>query len=134
MDVQYYSNEPLHDIYPKRFAHLLENNSPDDSTDESRLKHLIKLVKLAKIDLQKAVEFYEKLFLEALHISYATTLYTIYEKKISELTEEVVTEVCKTLKPLKFNDRPGDDIYDNDPLTMGTTLFELYLILQRFAV
>nr|CAD7447691.1 unnamed protein product [Timema bartmani] len=114
----------------KRFGHLLENNSPEDSTDESRLKHLIKLVKLAKIDLQKAVEFYEKLFLEALHLSYATTLYTIYEKKISELTEEVVTEVCKTLKPLKFNDRPGDDIYDNDPLTMGTTLFELYLILQ----
>nr|CAD7430429.1 unnamed protein product [Timema monikensis] len=116
------------------FGHLLENNSPEDSTDESRLKHLIKIIKLAKIDLQKAVEFYEKLFLEALHISYATTLYTIYEKKISELTEEVVTEVCKTLKPLKFNDRPGDDIYDNDPLTMGTTLFELYLILQRFAV
>nr|CAD7201566.1 unnamed protein product [Timema douglasi] len=115
---------------PCAFGHLLENNSPDDSTDESRLKHLIKLVKLAKIDLQKAVEFYEKLFLEALHFSYATTLYTIYEKKISELTEEVVTEVCKTLKPLKFNDRPGDDIYDNDPLTMGTTLFELYLILQ----
>jgi hypothetical protein len=54
--------------------------------------------------------------------------------QITELVEPVVTEACKSLKPLKFNNAEADGIYDNDPLLMGTTLFELYLIVQRFAV
>lgn len=54
--------------------------------------------------------------------------------QIAELVEPVVTEACKSLKPIKFNNTEADDTYDNDRLLMGTTLFELYLIVQRFAV
>jgi len=54
--------------------------------------------------------------------------------QIAELVEPVVTEVCKSLKPLKFNNTEADGIDDNDPMLMGTTLFELYLIVQQFAV
>ena len=56
------------------------------------------------------------------------------------MAEDVVVEACKLLKPIKFKEihnrlenrfEEGDD---NPMLKMGTTLFELYLGLQRFAM
>ena len=70
------------------------------------------------------------------------TLYPIHSWKqidvitlqIAELVKPVVTEACKSLKPIVFNNTEADGIYDNDSLLMGTTLFEFYLIVKQFAV
>lgn len=116
------------------YAHILDNNNTNGSSEEVRLNNLIKVTQLVRTDLQKAIEFHDKIFQQSFNHPYSRTLYKLYETKIVELVEPVVTEVCKSLKPLKFNDRAQDGIYDNDPISMGTTLFELYLVVQRFAV
>jgi len=36
------------------------------------------------------------------------------------------------MSPLKFEDSTEDGIYDNDPLALGSDLFELYISLQKF--
>lgn len=68
-----------------------------------------------------------------LHFPYAKTLYTLYEGKVSSLAETEVREACGLLKPLKLDELAEDGSKDQT-LAMGTTLFELYLCLQRFAV
>lgn len=54
--------------------------------------------------------------------------------QICDLCQPVIQEVCQKLKPLTFTaeDTIPENQYENDPLSMGTTLFELYLALQRF--
>ncbi|XP_069677889.1 protein unc-13 homolog 4B isoform X4 [Periplaneta americana] len=116
------------------FAHIMENNNTNDSSEEVRLNNLIKVTQLVRTDLQKAIEFHDKIFHQSFNYPYSRTLYKLYETKVAEIVEPVVTEVCKSLKPLKINDRSADGICDGDPLSMGTTLFELYLVVQRFAV
>lgn len=46
------------------FDHLLENNAVQDDSDDARLKCLVKIVQLVRTDLQKAVEYYDKMFQE----------------------------------------------------------------------
>ncbi|GLH12149.1 Synaptotagmin 1 [Gryllus bimaculatus] len=118
------------------YDHIIENNiiSDSESSEETRLNHLIKIVQLVRADLQKATEFHDKIFQESMQIPYAQILYSIYEAKVSELVEPVVEDVCRSLKPLKFTSEIPPEVNENDPLTMGTKLFELYLILQRFSV
>ncbi|KAJ8881430.1 hypothetical protein PR048_017911 [Dryococelus australis] len=114
------------------FCSAVSTNNVESQTDESALSGLTKLVQLVARDLQRAIDFHDKLFFVGLKIRYVPTLFSVYEVKIAEMAKEVVVDVCKKLKPLKFNERPEDGIYDNEPITMGTTLFELYLDLQRF--
>lgn len=46
------------------FDHLLENNTVEDDSDDAKLKCLVKIVQLVRTDLQKAVEYYDKMFQE----------------------------------------------------------------------
>ena len=52
----------------------------------------------------------------------------MYEKRISDLCMIIVEDVCLRLKRIEVESN------DDAELTLGTTLFELYLSLQRFAV
>lgn len=47
-----------------RHVHILENNKPDDFTDEGQMKLQLKIIQLLKLDLQKAVEFHNKIFIK----------------------------------------------------------------------
>lgn len=60
-------------------------------------------------------------------------LYELYEEKICALAENDVREACDLLKPLNLDDL-GENGARDEMLAMGTTLFELYLCLQRFSV
>lgn len=44
--------------------HILENNKRPDETDLSKLQNLIQIIQLIRSDLQKAIEYYDKLFQE----------------------------------------------------------------------
>lgn len=46
------------------FNHIIENNARNDETDEGKLQYLIKIIQLVRTDLQKAIEFYDKIFQE----------------------------------------------------------------------
>lgn len=47
-----------------RYVHILENNKPDDFTDEGQMKLQLKIIQLLKLDLQRAIEFHDKLFIK----------------------------------------------------------------------
>lgn len=44
--------------------HILENNTKSDDSGIARLQNLIQIIQLIRTDLQKAIEFYDKLFQE----------------------------------------------------------------------
>lgn len=46
------------------FVHILDNNECKDKTEESRLQHLIRVIQLVRSDLQRAVEYYDRVFIE----------------------------------------------------------------------
>lgn len=50
------------------------------------------------------------------------------------MCEPFITQVCMNLRPINFkeNGEFGTD-NDNDPLAMGTSLFELYVEIQKFS-
>lgn len=130
------------------FVHILDSNECKDKSEEGRLQHLIRVIQLVRSDLQRAVEYYDRIFLEIMTFPYARSLYTLYEAKIASLVEPEVVEVCKSLKRLQYDEESGDGVklagglngvtkigapqVDDEPMAMGTTLFELYLVLQRF--
>ncbi|KAI5645978.1 c2 domain-containing protein [Phthorimaea operculella] len=130
------------------FVHILDNNEVKDNTEEARLQHLIRVIQLVRSDLQRAVEYYDRVFIEVMSFPYSKTLYGIYESKIASLVEPQVIDVCKSLKRLQYNEGSESTVHlaggingetglgtpklESEPLAMGTTLFELYLALQRF--
>uniref|UniRef100_A0A1B6MMV1 C2 domain-containing protein n=1 Tax=Graphocephala atropunctata TaxID=36148 RepID=A0A1B6MMV1_9HEMI len=117
------------------FIHITDHNKPEDNSEKAQLKQQIKIIQLVRTDLQKAIEFHDKLFITLLQVPYAKTLYTMYECKVCEMTEPLVNDICATLKPLRYKERPrANDNIEDDPLALGTSLFELYLALQRFAI
>lgn len=69
-----------------------------------------------------------------MNVPYAKSLYTLYQVKIATLVEPEVTRVCKSLKKISYdwNCIPKDLV--EEPLNLGTKLFELYLSLQRFVM
>lgn len=44
-----------------------------------------------------------------------------------------IERACKRLKRISMPDNPGDQFSENEEVNMGTTLFEVYLFLKRFA-
>lgn len=46
------------------FVHILDNNECKDDTDDNRLQHLIRAIQLVRSDLQRAVEYYDRVFVE----------------------------------------------------------------------
>lgn len=69
-----------------------------------------------------------------MHFPYARTCYVYYEEKLSEYIEPIVNDVCKNLKRLSLPDDRYQPLPEHEEVNMGTTLFELYLVLKRFSV
>ncbi|XP_061378434.1 protein unc-13 homolog 4B isoform X2 [Danaus plexippus] len=130
------------------FVHILDNNECKDKTEESRLQHLIRVIQLVRSDLQRAVEYFDRVFVEVMSFPYSKVLYGVYEDKIASLVEPEVIQVCKSMKRLRYSEGSTNSVFlagglngatgmggtevGSEPLAMGTTLFELYLALQRF--
>lgn len=65
-------------------------------------------------------------------MAFSTVLFKFYDEEIAEITKSIVTEVCSHIKRLDVPDDHFDDLPEIDNVNMGTTLFELYLVLKRF--
>lgn len=46
------------------FVHILDNNEVKENTEEARLQHLIRVIQLVRSDLQRAIEYYDRVFVE----------------------------------------------------------------------
>ncbi|XP_046623999.1 protein unc-13 homolog 4B isoform X3 [Neodiprion virginianus] len=112
------------------YDYVLKNNSADGVEDEDMLKYYIKVIQLIRADLQRAIEFYDKVFIKQVNFPYARTLYVHYEKRISDMCMIIVEDVCARLKRIEIENSDGT----SEELALGTTLFELYLTLQRYAI
>lgn len=55
---------PYFDIPYFRFEHITINNSPETGSDEDALRYQIKVIQLIRADLQKAIDYYDKLFIK----------------------------------------------------------------------
>ncbi|XP_076249769.1 C2 and C2B_Munc13-like domain-containing protein staccato [Calliopsis andreniformis] len=108
------------------FEHIVNNNFPESDTDEDALKYHIKVIQLIRADLQGAIDNYDKLFIKRINFPYARVLYMMYEKRISDMCMIVTEDICGRLKRI---DPSNADV----EVDLGTTLFELYLSLQRYA-
>ncbi|XP_050433740.1 protein unc-13 homolog 4B [Adelges cooleyi] len=114
------------------YIHILEHNKPTDFTEEGQMKLQIKIIQYLKSDLQKALEFYNKIFIKKMQFLYANALFSIYENKITEMCEPFITRICMNMKPICFEENGRFEV-DKDPLAMGTSLFELYMSIQTFS-
>lgn len=47
-----------------RYVHILDNNKPYDFGDEGQMKLQLKIIQLLKLDLQRAIEYHNKLFIK----------------------------------------------------------------------
>ncbi|XP_014272983.1 protein unc-13 homolog 4B isoform X1 [Halyomorpha halys] len=116
------------------YDHILENNKPEDFSNEKVLQQAVKVIQLVRNDIQKGIEIFDKHFYLILGIQYAAELYQIYDTKVCELVEPCVKNICSALKPINFDcDVNGLDD-DHEVMSIGTSLFELYLILQKFLI
>uniref|UniRef100_A0A182PAH8 Uncharacterized protein n=1 Tax=Anopheles epiroticus TaxID=199890 RepID=A0A182PAH8_9DIPT len=119
------------------FGGIKEEHFLQSGTDEDRLQNLIQIIQLVRSDIQKAVEYYDKTFQEIMHFPYTKELYITYELKLAELIKPTVEDICRKLKridlPETTSHRGGDSGFiEYEDINMGTTLFELYLVLKRF--
>lgn len=64
---------------------------------------------------------------------YARILYISYESQLAKIIEPTVITVCKNLKRINIPGYENDKLDDDVDVNMGTTLFELYLVLKRFS-
>lgn len=116
------------------FSHITEQNPSNYETNEERLQHLIKIIQLVRSDLQRSIEHYDKIFQEIIHFQYTKELYSVYESLLADMIEPEVLDVCRSLKRIHLQDDQSPVHVDNREINMGTTLFELYLVLKRFVV
>uniref|UniRef100_A0A182U746 Munc13-4 n=1 Tax=Anopheles melas TaxID=34690 RepID=A0A182U746_9DIPT len=119
------------------FGGIKEGHFLQTGTDEDRLQNLIKIIQLVRSDIQKSIEYYDKTFQEIMHFPYTKELYITYELKLAELIKPTVEDICRKLKRIDLPEtsahRGGDSGFiEYEDINMGTTLFELYLVLKRF--
>ncbi|XP_067616080.1 protein unc-13 homolog 4B isoform X4 [Eurosta solidaginis] len=109
-------------------------NCKSNPTDEENLQFLIKLIQMVRSDLQRAMEYFDKLFYHKVGVHFSSVLYKLYDKYLYDICKSIIEDVCSHIKRLDIlEDITEYTDIDTESLTMGTTLFELYLVLKRFS-
>ncbi|ODN05628.1 Protein unc-13 D [Orchesella cincta] len=66
-----------------------------------------------------------------LGVEYFDITYLVYDEKYCEIVKPIVAEICGSLKPLDLKN--DDGCCQDKDVSMGTTLFELYLAVKQFS-
>ena len=56
-----------------------------------------------------------------------------FEEKLAESFQSIIESICKNLKRITLPDDRFERLPEFEEVNMGTTLFEVYLALKRFA-
>ena len=105
---------------------------PMDTTRALRVKNIINLVQLIISDLSQGCMVGHSLFQETLGVNYLRIAFEVYQKEVADVARELIESTSEKLKPIVFTEQPENE-YVSDTLTIGTSLFELYLMLQQMA-
>lgn len=73
-------------------------------------------------------------YFRKMHFPYSRTCFVYYEDKLADYIEPTIYAVCKNLKRLSLPDDRYQQLPEHEEVNMGTTLFEVYLILKNFSV
>ncbi|XP_037732487.1 protein unc-13 homolog 4B isoform X1 [Drosophila subpulchrella] len=114
--------------------HIVEGSrqSKNNETDDEKLQYIIKLIQMVRSDLQRAMEYFDKIFYHKIQINYSAILYLFYDSKLAEICKSIIIEVCNNIKRLDVPDDQFLYLPSLENVNMGTTLFEVYLILKRY--
>ncbi|XP_017124116.1 protein unc-13 homolog 4B isoform X2 [Drosophila elegans] len=114
--------------------HIVEGSrqSKNNETDDEKLQYVIKLIQMVRSDLQRAMEFFDKIFYHKIQLNYSAILYLFYDSKLAEICKSIIIEVCNNIKRLDVPDDQFEYLPNLENVNMGTTLFEVYLILKRY--
>uniref|UniRef100_A0A8D8CI16 Protein unc-13 homolog D n=3 Tax=Culex pipiens TaxID=7175 RepID=A0A8D8CI16_CULPI len=115
------------------FNSIKEGQFIQSGLDEDRLQNLIKIIQLVRSDIQRSIEYYDKFFQEIVHFQYTKELYITYELKLAEVIKPCVEDICRGLRRIAIPESNNAVIKEYEDINMGTTLFELYLVLKRFS-
>lgn len=63
-----------------------------------------------------------------MQLPYSNTIFSIYGEKLTDFCEPFITKICEDMEPINFEETNRTD----NPLSMGMTLFELYMGIQEF--
>ncbi|XP_058974958.1 protein unc-13 homolog 4B isoform X3 [Musca domestica] len=126
--------DALHSGTMEWLEHITEANRKkwDHMSDDANLQYLIKVIQMIRSDLQRAMEYFDKHFYQKMKISFSTILYKFYDNKIAEIAFTIVCDVCSHIKRIDVPDDNFEELPNIDNVNMGTTLFELYLVLKRY--
>ncbi|XP_023169664.2 protein unc-13 homolog 4B isoform X2 [Drosophila hydei] len=108
------------------------SQTKDHDSDEEKLQSVIKIIQMVRSDLQRAMEYFDKLFYHKIRVNYSTTLFLFYDSKLMEICKAIVKQVCSNIKMLDVPDDQFEYLPNIDNVNMGTTLFEVYLVLKRY--
>ncbi|XP_014235985.1 protein unc-13 homolog 4B-like [Trichogramma pretiosum] len=100
--------------------YMLSSNVIKDTDD---MNQCIDIIHNVEIDLQKARDQYENIFIETINYPYTRIVYITYEKKISEMCISIVKDICSKFS---ISDMSSWEI-------LCTKLFKFYFVVQQFA-
>ncbi|XP_017020717.1 protein unc-13 homolog 4B isoform X1 [Drosophila kikkawai] len=114
--------------------HIVEGSRQpkNHETDDEKLQYIIKLIQMVRSDLQRGMEYFDKLFYHKIQLNYSAILYIFYDSKLAEICKSIIIEVCNNIKRLDVPDDQFEYLPNIENVNMGTTLFEVYLILKRY--
>lgn len=67
-----------------------------------------------------------------IRFNYSTALYEFYDSNLMDISQGIVKGVCSNIKMLDVPDDQFEYIPNIDNVNMGTTLFEVYLVIKRY--
>ncbi|XP_035694349.1 BAI1-associated protein 3-like isoform X2 [Branchiostoma floridae] len=97
------------------------------SSDEEVLQSMVKLTYEINTDVQKALKYYNKLFLSVVKVDYFTVAYKQLESLLHKDINAGMEDINVTLQT-----EPSPSASDEEDVTISTSLFELYLALKEF--
>ncbi len=120
--------------------------------DDDRLENIIRIVQSLMADLKTTLTVFQPAFRRAWNLAVFDIVYVYYDNHLLDLSKPVVDGVTRTLKSIHTSgtnikmlaleasgemvNRTPKEQEEHDAmaprLSMGTSLFELYLLLQQF--
>ncbi|XP_078611794.1 BAI1-associated protein 3-like isoform X12 [Branchiostoma floridae x Branchiostoma japonicum] len=100
---------------------------PMTHSDEEVLQSMVKLTYEINTDVQKALKYYNKLFLSVVKVDYFTVAYKQLESLLHKDINAGMEDINVTLQT-----EPSPSASDEEDVTISTSLFELYLALKEF--
>ncbi|XP_019614000.1 PREDICTED: BAI1-associated protein 3-like isoform X1 [Branchiostoma belcheri] len=100
---------------------------PTTHSDEEVLQSMVKLTNEINTDIQKALKYYNKLFLSVVNVDYFTVAYKQLEALLYKDMNTGMEDINVTLQA-----EHSPSASDHDDVTISTSLFELYLALKEF--